>query len=123
MARTRKAPADEPSRDAAEIVAAIADRLRDQYSDVADVDLKYIPGYLSDLIVATTTRDAAGFSVVGLAGELVFTISGDGYRRWELENNTAGRAQLDGLIADVIEGRMTFSRWPFRPRGVYAAYR
>ena len=123
MALSRKARPDAPSRDAAEVVAAIAKRLHADYADVATVDLKYIPGDLSDLIVATRMPGAAGFSIVGLAGLLVFTISGEGYRRWEIANNVAGRAELDGLIADVIEGRMGIRRGLFGSRGYYAAYR
>ena len=123
MARTRKSSSDEPSRDAAEVVAAIAGRLRDAFSDVALFDLKYEHGYLADLSVTPNAPGTVGMSLVGMGDGFVFTIIDKTHRRWEIENNASGRAELDALIADVIEGRMTFSRWPFRRRGTYSAYR
>ncbi len=105
------------------MVAAITERLRAAHSDVATFDLKYLPGHLADLSVSPSAPGSVGVSLVGMGGGFVFTILGKVSEQWEIENNAAGRAELDGLIADVIEGRMSFSRWPFRPRGVYAAYR
>ncbi len=123
MARTRRSSSDELSRDAAEVVAALTVRLRAEHSDVATFNLKYLPGYLADLGVDPSAPGSVGMSLVGMGGGFVFTIHDKVFQTWEIENNVAGRAELDGLIADVIEGRMTFSRWPFRPRGTYAAYR
>jgi hypothetical protein len=116
-------PSDEPARDAAEVVAAIARQLGDEYSDVALFDLKYVHGYLADLGITPTAPGTVGMSLVGMGGEFVFTIIDKTYRRWEIENNSAGRAELDALLADVIEGRMAFSKWPRRAKGRYLPYR
>ncbi|MDQ1546059.1 MAG: hypothetical protein QOH69_963 [Actinomycetota bacterium] len=105
------------------MVAALTDRLRAEYSDVATFDLKYLSGYLSDLFVIPAAVGGASLSLVGLATEFVFTVGHERYRRWEIANNVAGRAELDGLIADVIEGRMGIRRGLFGSRGYYAAYR
>ena len=123
MARTRKSSGDEPSGDAAEVVAAIARRLGDAFYDVALFDLKYEHGYLADLSVTPSAPGTVGISLVGMGAGFVFTIIDKAPRRWEIENNASGRAELDALLADVMGGQMTFSRWPFRPRGSYAAYR
>ena len=116
-------PTDEPSRDAAEVVAVIAQRLGDAFSDVALFELKYVHEYLADLGITPNAPGSVGMSLVGMGDGFVFTIVDKTYRRWEIENNASGRAELDALLADVIEGRMTFSRWPFRRRGTYPAYR
>jgi hypothetical protein len=123
MARIRKSPSEAPSRDAAEVVAELTDRLRAEHSDVATFDLKYLPGYLADLGVSPSAPGSVGMSLVGMGGGFVFTIHGKVFHTWEIENNVAGRAELGGLITHVIEGRVSFSRWPFRAKGHYLAYR
>jgi hypothetical protein len=55
MACIRESPSEEPSRDAAELVAALTDGLRTEHSDVTTFDFKYLLGISPGALVPNGT--------------------------------------------------------------------